>query len=61
MLYKENDSEKGVFLSLGEARHLFPLLKKEESSISKEQRAIMLKIEKVLYENLSIREMEELL
>ena len=59
MSYKEN--EAGVFLSLQDCSLLFPLLKKEEAVVSRELRTIMLKIEKVLYENLSIREMEELL
>ena len=57
----EIEKEEGVFLTLNDCTVLFPGLKKNESSLSKDERIIMLKMEKVLYRNLSIREMEELL
>ena len=69
LLYRENQEEKvspsevsgGITLSLNECRSLFPLLKKQELNLSREQRTIMIKMEKVLYEFLSIQEMEELI
>ena|GEM_PF-3280995 len=57
----EYDGEAGLFLSLKDCTILFPALKGNESSLSREERMLMLRIEKVLYGNLSIREMEELL
>ena len=57
----DNNEEAGIFLTLNDCTVLFPRLKKDESSLSKEERMIFLRLEKVLYGNLSIREMEELL
>ena len=37
---------------------LFPLLKKNEESLSAKERQILVKIEKALYEHLSIEEIE---
>jgi hypothetical protein len=55
------DEEAGIFLTLKDCTVLFPRLKENESLLSKEERMIFLRMEKVLYGNLSIREMEELL
>ena len=57
----DNNGEEGVFLTLNDCKILFPRLKKSESSLSKDERVIILKMEKVLYRNLSVEEMEELL
>ena len=57
----DNDRESGVFLSLNDCMILFPRLKESESFLSKGERIILLKMEKVLYANLSIGEMEDLL
>ena len=57
----EFDGEAGIFLTLNDCTVLFPRLKKNESFLSKEERLVFLRMEKVLYGNLSIREMEELL
>ena len=57
----DNNEEAGIFLTLNDCTVLFPRLKENESSLSKEERMIFLRLEKVLYGNLSIREMEELL
>jgi len=51
----------GVFLTLDDCKVLFPRLKEKEPSLSGEERAILFKMEKVLYGSLSVREMEELL
>ena len=56
-----DEAEAGVFLTLNDCSVLFPRLKVNEFSISKEERRILHRLEKVLYGNLSIREMEELL
>ena len=55
------DGEEGLFLTLNECKTLFPGLKRNESFLSNDERMIMLKIEKVLYQNLSIQDIEELL
>ena len=56
-----NDEEAGIILTLKDCTVLFPRLKHMEYSLTKEERMIFLRMEKVLYGNLSIREMEELL
>jgi len=56
----DTDREAGIFLSLIECTHLFPGLKEKEASLNKDERRILLKIEKVLYDNLSIQEVDEL-
>ena len=53
--------EEGFFLPLNDCKVLFPRLKEHEFSLSTDERMIMHKLEKVLYKNLSIQEMEELL
>jgi hypothetical protein len=53
--------EAGVFLSLDDLKTVFPFLKKEEKFFSPEERDVFLKIEKKLYEHLSIEEIEKLL
>ena len=55
------DDAAGVFLTLNDCTILFPRLKKNEGVLSKEERSLLHRIEKVLYGNLSIREVEELL
>ena len=57
----ESNEEAGIFLTLNDCTILFPRLKDNESTLSKEERMIFLRMEKVIYGNLSIREMEELL
>jgi len=54
------DAEAGVFLTLNDCSVLFPRLKAVESSLSNDERRVLYRLEKVLYGNLSIREMEEL-
>ena len=56
-----SDEAAGVFLSLNDCTVLFPRLKENEVSLSKGERMLLRRIEKVLYENLSIREIEALL
>jgi hypothetical protein len=50
----------GLFLSLEELRSLFPRLKKSEAQLDISERALLLRMERVLYENLSIQELETL-
>jgi hypothetical protein len=45
-------------LTLDELLTLFPLLKKNEEHLSGKERIILAKIEKTLYEHLSIEEIE---
>jgi site-specific recombinase XerD len=53
--------EAGVFLTLQDLKTVFPFLKEEENLLSPVEQATFLKIEKKLYEYLSIEEMEDLL
>ena len=55
------ENEPGVFLTLDDCKVLFSRLKAKESFLSKQERIVLLKMEKVLYGNLSVREMEEIL
>ena len=57
----DTESEPGFFLSLSDCAVLFPKLKTNESLLSREERNVLLRIEKVLYGNLSVEEMEGLL
>jgi hypothetical protein len=57
----DRGAEAGVFLTLNDCTVLFPRFKANEFFLSAEERRILHRIEKVLYGNLSIREMEELL
>ena len=47
-------------LSLEELKTLFPLLKKNEDSLNSKERQILVKIERNLYENLSIDEIQRI-
>jgi hypothetical protein len=53
--------QKGVFLSLNELLVVFPRLKRLEAVLEKDERTVLIKMEKVLYEHLSISEMEKCL
>jgi hypothetical protein len=57
----DNGGEAGVFLSLNDCGALYPRFKENESFLSEDERKVLLRIEKLLYRNLSIGEMEELL
>ena len=54
-------AEAGVFLTLNDCTAIYPGLKENESFLSEEERKVLIRIEKVLYGSLSIREIEELL
>jgi hypothetical protein len=61
MMENEDKVEARFFLFLNDCMVLFPKLKRNDFSLSKEERELMLRMEKLLYENLSIHEIEELL
>jgi hypothetical protein len=48
----------GLFLTVEELCSVFSRLKKNEAELDAQERAVLLKIERVLYENLSIQELE---
>ena len=48
----------GIFLALDELLVLFLLLKKNEALLSSKERQLLVKMEKTLYEHLSISEIE---
>ena len=48
----------GIFLTLEELSTLFPLLKKNEPLFTGKERRLFTKIEKKLYDHLSIAELE---
>ncbi|MCL1814945.1 MAG: hypothetical protein FWG27_03875 [Treponema sp.] len=49
---------EGIFFTLEELLVLFPLLKKNEPLLSDKERQMLVKIEKIIYEHLSIAEIE---
>jgi hypothetical protein len=51
---------EGLLLNNEELRILFPLLKGIEAQMKNAERAVLLKIEKALYDQLSINEIESL-
>ena len=56
----DNSGEEGLFLPLEECKILYYGLKKNEVLLSTEERMILYRMEKVIYRNLSIQEMESL-
>ena len=52
------NEEPGIFLSLEELLTLFPLLKKNEALLKNSERQLFVKIEKKLYDNISIADLE---
>ncbi|MDR1929424.1 MAG: hypothetical protein LBQ44_02230 [Treponema sp.] len=48
----------GIFLSVKELRPVYLRLKQNEAALNAPERDILLKIERVLYEHLSIQELE---
>jgi hypothetical protein len=57
----EYKHDGGVFFTIKELKALFPRLKKGENILLPAERDILLKIERTLYEQLSVQEMEGLL
>jgi hypothetical protein len=55
------DRQEGIFLPLEDCIALFPRLKRAEALLAVPEREALLKIEKVLYNCLSIQEVENLL
>jgi hypothetical protein len=58
MEYKQ---QEGIFFTFNELKTVFPWLKKRENTLSSVERTLLLKIERALYEQLSIQEVEGLL
>lgn len=56
--YTDEAKPDGFFLSLEELLVLFSLLKKNEAALSVKERQLLVKIEKNLYEHLSIADIE---
>jgi hypothetical protein len=54
-------NQKGVFLTLNELIVVFPRLKRLEAVLEKDERTVLIKMEKVLYEHLSISEIKKCL
>jgi hypothetical protein len=53
--------EAGVFISLGELTAIFPRIKRGERDMNREELRVLTKLEKALYEYLSVEEAEKLL
>lgn len=51
-------NDAGVYLSLDDLLVLLPLLKKNEDRLSGKERQLLVRIEKKLYEHLSIADIE---
>ena len=56
----EPDSKTGVFFNLDECKRLFHILKNEETGLSNDELLLLHRIEKFLYSNLSIKEIDDL-
>jgi hypothetical protein len=54
----ENSPRNGIVLTLDECKALFPRLKGLENVLLAPEREILLRMEKVLYEHLSVQEAE---
>ena len=52
--------ETGLFFSLEDCKCLFRRLKREETYLSDEESYILKRLEKILYNKLSIKEIEDL-
>ena len=52
--------EAGLFFNLEDCKCLFRRLKKNEFNLSDEEHYILTRLEKMLYDKLSIREIEDL-
>jgi hypothetical protein len=57
----EYSPDAGVFISLRELMVIFPMLKMGEHTMNPVERQILMKLEKTLYEYLSVEEAEELM
>ncbi|MDR2796991.1 MAG: hypothetical protein LBB80_01480 [Treponema sp.] len=57
----EYQHEGGVFFTFNELKVIFPRLKKRENTLLPAERDILLKIERTLYNQLSIQDVEGLL
>ncbi|MDR0628933.1 MAG: hypothetical protein LBG24_04725 [Treponema sp.] len=57
----EYQHEEGMFFTFKELTVLFPRLKKAENTLLPAEREVLLKIERTLYEQLSIQDVEGLL
>ncbi|MDR2048258.1 MAG: hypothetical protein LBP69_02260 [Treponema sp.] len=51
--------QEGAFFTLNELLAVFPRLKHLEAVLKKDERAVLIKMEKVLYGHLSINEIEK--
>jgi len=52
------DTGVGIFLTMEELAVIFPRLKKNEAKLDFKERQVLGRMEKVLYKNLSIEEIE---
>jgi hypothetical protein len=50
--------EAGAFFTIKELRDIFPRLKSMETRLDRDERAALIKIEKILYNSLSVEEIE---
>ncbi|MDR1987185.1 MAG: hypothetical protein LBP88_09495 [Treponema sp.] len=57
----EYPHEGGVFFTFNELKVIFPRLKRGENTLLPAERDVLLKIERTLYKQLSIQEVEGLL
>jgi hypothetical protein len=57
----EHPQEAGVFITLQELSALFPRLKRAEHTMNSAERHVLIKLERTLYEYLSVSEAEELI
>ncbi|MDR2247739.1 MAG: hypothetical protein LBE17_13895 [Treponema sp.] len=53
--------DAGVFIGIGELLAIFPRIKRDEYTMTPAERQVLTKLEKVLYEYLTVEEVENLM
>lgn len=57
-LHIDTENERGVFFSMEELAVIFPIVKKNESFLDLRGRQVLNRIERILYDHLSIEDIE---
>jgi hypothetical protein len=57
-LQSDTEDEKGLFLSMEELEVIFPFVKKSEAHLDLKGRQLLTRIERILYNHLSIEDIE---
>ncbi|MDR2211061.1 MAG: hypothetical protein LBO65_06280 [Spirochaetaceae bacterium] len=55
------ENRRGAFFNIEELRAIFPRLKRDEDALSAPERSFLYRVEKTLYQHLSVQEIESTL